>query len=133
MTKLTKNFTLSEFLVSSTAKHKGVENTPSCQEVENIKKLANTMQQLRDYIGKPIIINSGFRSVVVNNLVGGSKTSSHLSGLAADFYVKGVSAKSLADTIDLINIKYDQLIVYPNHVHLGVGGKERQHRFSSGY
>lgn len=133
MTKLTKNFTLSEFLVSSTAKSKGMENTPSCQELENIKKLANTMQQLRDYIGKPIIISSGFRSEVVNSLVGGSNTSSHLSGLAADFYVGGMSAKYLANVIDLINIKYDQLIVYPNHVHLGICGKERQQRFNKNY
>ena len=79
--KLSKNFSLSEFLVTST----GIENIPTKEVIENLRKLCvNVLQPLRDMYGKPIIITSGYRSPEVNKAVGGSKTSGHMLGTAAD-------------------------------------------------
>ena len=79
--KLSKNFSLSEFLVTST----GIDNTPTKEVIDNIQKLVdNVLQPLRELYGKPIIITSGYRSPKVNKAVGGSKTSGHMLGTAAD-------------------------------------------------
>ena len=79
--KLSKNFSLSEFLVTST----GIENIPTKEVIDNIQKLVdNVLQPLRELYGKPIIITSGYRSPKVNKAVGGSKTSGHMLGTAVD-------------------------------------------------
>ena len=79
--KLSKNFSLSEFLVTST----GIENIPTKEVIDNIQKLVdNVLQPLRELYGKPIIITSGYRSPKVNKAVGGSKTSGHMIGTAVD-------------------------------------------------
>lgn len=79
--KLSKNFLLSEMLVTST----GIENVPTNKEIDNMKLLAEKiLQPLREYMNRPIIITSGYRSYEVNKRVGGSKTSAHMTGRAAD-------------------------------------------------
>lgn len=79
--KLSKNFSLNEFLVTST----GIANIPTKEVIENLRKLCvNVLQPLRDMYGKPIIITSGYRSPKVNKAVGGSKTSGHMLGTSAD-------------------------------------------------
>lgn len=79
--QLSKNFRLSEFLVTST----GIANIPTKEVIDNIQKLVdNVLQPLRELYGKPIIITSGYRSPKVNKAVGGSTTSGHMLGTAAD-------------------------------------------------
>lgn len=85
---MTKNFNLSEFQCKGSCKDCGECKMP--QEVyDNIVKLAQQLQLLRDYIGKPININSAYRSLEHNARVGGSKKSQHLLGKASDITIKG--------------------------------------------
>lgn len=83
--KITANFTLEEFLNSSTAKRLGISNIPSREHLENLVLLCKEiLQPIRDSYGAPIFITSGYRCETLNRLVGGEKTSQHLVGEAAD-------------------------------------------------
>lgn len=82
--KKIKYFSLSEFLNSSTAKRLGIDNTPSFEIVDNLNKLADYLDVIREKVGKPILISSGFRCPVLNKAVGGVSNSQHQKGLAAD-------------------------------------------------
>lgn len=86
--KITNNFTLEELTNSSTAKRLGLDNTPNGQETEKLIRLAKEiLQPIRDAWKSPIVINSAFRSEAVNKAVGGSKTSQHKLGEAADITI----------------------------------------------
>lgn len=82
--KKIKYFSLSEFLNSATAKRLGIDNTPSFEVVDNLNKLADYLDVIREKVGKPILISSGFRCPVLNKAVGGVSNSQHQKGLAAD-------------------------------------------------
>ena len=85
---LSKNFTLNELTYSSTAIANKVSNTPGRLELENLKKLCNEiLQPIRDRYGNSIYVNSGYRNPKVNRLVGGSSSSQHIKGEAADITV----------------------------------------------
>ena len=85
---LSKNFTLNELTNSSTANYHNVSNTPDRFALENLTKLCNeVLQPIRDKLGDSIYINSGYRSPMVNRLVGGSSSSQHIKGQAADITV----------------------------------------------
>lgn len=119
-TKLSKNFTLEEMLVSSTAQKYGIDNTPNATVKANMTLLCNKLlQPIRDKYGKSIIVTSGYRCPALNSKVGGAKTSQHVSGQAADInsgdgYKAGGEAryKANAELFDLIYRVggYDQLI-----------------------
>lgn len=83
--KLSKNFTLSEMTSSATAKRLNIDNTPNKNELECLKVLCQTvLQPIRDKRGTAITVTSGYRCEKLNNAVGGSKTSQHRFGQAAD-------------------------------------------------
>lgn len=82
--KKIKYFSLSEFLNSATAKRLHIDNTPSFEVVDNLNKLAEYLDNIREKVGKPILISSGFRCPVLNKAVGGVSNSQHQKGLAAD-------------------------------------------------
>lgn len=82
--KRIKYFSLSEFLNSATAKRLRIDNTPSFEVVDNLNKLADYLDVIREKVGKPILISSGFRCPVLNKAVGGVSNSQHQKGLAAD-------------------------------------------------
>ena len=85
---LSKNFTLSELTYSSTAIANKMYNNPGRLELENLKKLCNNiLQPIRDKYGKSIYVNSGYRNPFVNRVVGGSTSSQHTKGEAADITV----------------------------------------------
>jgi zinc D-Ala-D-Ala carboxypeptidase len=80
------HFALEEFLVSDTADAIGVDNFPSWQVVDNLKRLGETMERIREILGGlPVTVLSGYRSPPVNEAVGGAENSAHLFGLACDF------------------------------------------------
>ena len=80
-----KYFTIKELCKSSTAKQKGIDNTPNSEIVNNLTQLVDyILDPLREKYRKPITVNSGYRCPELNKAVGGSKTSQHLKGLAAD-------------------------------------------------
>ena len=115
--RLTKNFELSEFLINS----KGIDLHPSDTILLNINYLVNiTLQPMRDFFNKPIVITSGYRDENLNKLIGGAKYSSHLSGRAVDFHIikDGISRMPLWTTAFKIYeyIPFTQLIIYPEEI-----------------
>jgi hypothetical protein len=109
--KLTENFSLSEMVKSETALRQNLDNTPSDAEIANLKLLAeNVLQKVRDHYGKGVKVNSGFRHPNVNAAVGGSRTSDHCKGQAADIEIPGVANAELAKWIKE-NLKFTQLIL----------------------
>ena len=108
---LTKNFTLSEMTKSETALRHGMDNTPDQTAISNLQALAfHVLQPVRDHYGTGVKINSGFRHPEVNAKVGGSKTSDHCKGMAADIEIPGVANGDLAEWIKN-NLPFTQLIL----------------------
>ena len=89
-TRISKNFTLDELLYSDTAKQKGIINAPGVDEVCNLCALVHqVLQPLRDAMGEPIKIGSGYRCTKLNKFVGGVCNSQHTRGQAADLCIDG--------------------------------------------
>ena len=108
---LTANFTLSEMVKSETALRHDMDNTPGEAEIENLKRLAEqVLQPVRDHFAKGVKVNSGFRHPEVNAKVGGSKTSDHCKGQAADIEIPGVANADLAKWITE-NLDFTQVIL----------------------
>lgn len=83
--KLTENFTLDEMTASVTAACLGIDNTPRTEEIERLRELCvKILQPLRDRLGSPLRVTSGYRCVTLNRAVGGVKNSQHINGEAAD-------------------------------------------------
>lgn len=108
---LSANFTLKELTKSDTATRLGLDNTPDDAALENLKTLCEkVLQPVRDHFGKSVTVNSAYRSPESNAAVGGSKTSDHCKGMAADIEIPGVANAELAQWI-MDNLKYTQLIL----------------------
>ena len=108
---LSANFTLKELTKSDTATRLGLENSPDEATIENLKLLCQeVLQPIRDHFGKSVTVNSGFRSPESNAAVGGSKTSDHCLGRAADIEIDGIPNPELAQWI-MDNLDYTQLIL----------------------
>jgi zinc D-Ala-D-Ala carboxypeptidase len=112
MTMLTTNFSLHEMIKSETASRRDMDNTPHSDDVvQNLTTLCEqVLQPLRDVYGVGIKVNSGYRSPDVNAAVGGSRTSDHCKGQAADIEIPGVANKDLALYIR-DNFYFTQLIL----------------------
>lgn len=113
--KLSKNFTLGEFLESTTAKKKGINNTPTLVDIYHMQELCTfLLQPIRDAWGKPIKITSGFRCYALNKAVGGAAQSVHMRGWAVDIKPASGSYKEFEDfVVDFLKnseLKYDQVI-----------------------
>lgn len=107
------NFSISELCHSDIATQYKIENKPSIAICDNLLNLIfYVLQPLRDKLGKPIIVTSGYRSKQLNAhpKIKGAANSGHLRGTCADIVVKGISAKELLDIIVKSNIKFTQLI-----------------------
>jgi len=108
--KLSTNFSLSELTKSEAATRLGLDNTPALQIIENLEALVqNILQPVRDKFG-PVVVTSGYRSPEVNKAIGGSATSDHCKGQAADFEVLGKDNRELAIWI-AENMQFTQLIL----------------------
>lgn len=134
-TQITPHFSYRELTRSETARRHGIDNTPSQADLINITYTAHQLEKVRAYLNdkyqKPIaiIVTSCFRSERVNKLVGGSKTSAHRFGLAADCDATGFTSRAFAKEIiemrDKGLIAFDQLILeFPERgdgawVHIG--------------
>ena len=98
--QLTNNFSLAEMVKSETALRHGLDNTPGDTEIANLRLLCEqVLQPLRDAYGRGIKVNSGYRAPDVNAAVGGSRTSDHCKGQAADIEIPGVPNYELAKYI----------------------------------
>ena len=105
---LSEHFTLEELIATS---HREFDNTPNATEIANLTRLAATLEQVKTLLGgKPVMINSGFRSKQVNDSVGSKDTSQHRIGCAADIRVPGRTPNEVVKAIIASDIGYDQLI-----------------------
>jgi hypothetical protein len=107
---LSANFTDKELTRSDTALRLGIDNTPDAETLKNLKLLCEkVLQPVRDHFGS-VTVNSGFRSLATNIATGGSKTSDHCLGRAADIEIPGIPNAELAQWI-MDNLEYTQLIL----------------------
>jgi putative chitinase len=105
---LSKHFTLEELTHTD---HREYDNTPNSSEINNLKRLADLLEKVKTLLdGKPIMVNSAFRSAEVNAAVGSKDTSQHRVGCAADIRVPGLTPDEVVKAIIASGIKYDQLI-----------------------
>lgn len=107
---LSEHFTLEELTASETAARNDWDNTPNGTEIANLVRLANLLEDVRKILGKPITINSGFRSKKVNDAVGSKDSSQHRIGCAADIRVAGMTPSQVCEAIKASDIQFDQLI-----------------------
>lgn len=141
MSRLSKNFTLSELLISQTAARHGIDNYPTVPHQANLQRLAaGLLQPVRDLLGVPILISSGYRSETLNTKIKGSKTSAHSIGFAADFTAPSYGdphqiVTALAHLLPKHGIKFDQLILEfynpktgQGWVHIGLYNRAMQQR-----
>ena len=109
-----KYFTMNELTASATAKRLGIPNVPTWREAENLRLLVeNVLDPLREAWGAPIIVTSGYRSKMLNEMVGGASNSQHTTGMAAD--IRTLSAlpqdnERLFDLARCMDLPFDQLI-----------------------
>lgn len=109
--QLTENFSLAEMIKSETALRNGLDNTPGDAEIENLRTLCEQiLQPIRTAYGRGVKVNSGFRHPNVNAAVGGSRTSDHCKGQAADIEIPGIPNADLAQYI-ADNFEFTQLIL----------------------
>lgn len=105
---MTEHFTLAELTATS---HRQFDNTPNETELANLQKLAEFLEQVKTTLdGKPIMINSAFRSKQVNDSVGSKDTSQHRLGYAADFKVPGMTPDQVVRAIIASDLQFDQII-----------------------
>ena len=109
--KLSNNFNLVEFTKSQTAERKGIANNPNQLQIFAMESLChNILERVRSAFGKPVMINSGYRSPELCEAIGSKPTSQHCDGEAADIEIYGVSNYDLAKYIEN-NLNFDQLIL----------------------
>lgn len=119
-TMITTHFSLHEWTFSETAIKHNIDNTPNFHIIANITITSNVLEKIRASLGVPIKISSGYRCEALNKAVGGSKTSAHVQGYAADIKVVGMSSYELVEAVLKMGIKFDQLINEPTWVHIGL-------------
>ena len=111
--QLTTHFTLEELIASQNASRLGIDNYPGVAQIQNLKYLAESLELVRDLLGHPIHVSSGFRSVELNAnpAVGGQKTSAHMDGLAADIECHAFGTPlEICRAIAASEIPFDQII-----------------------
>lgn len=116
-------FTTEEMTKSQTAELYHIDNTPTEKVIGNLKKVMYILDMTRIYIGKPILINSGYRCEKLNEMVGGVPKSMHTKGLAADFRTK--EKEDINTMFEFLrknqkDFKIKELIKYKNFIHMGV-------------
>jgi zinc D-Ala-D-Ala carboxypeptidase len=107
---LSEHFSLAELTVSDIGARNGWDNTPNASEIANLVRLAEMLEQVRTVLGKPILVNSAFRSKQVNDGVGSKDSSQHRIGCAADIRVPGMNPDEVCRAIIGAKLPYDQII-----------------------
>ena len=116
-------FTIKEMIKSQTAESQHIDNTPTKEVAENLKKVMYILDMVRVHMGKPIFVNSGYRCKKLNEMVGGVQKSMHTKGLAADFRTNRV--EDVEEIYNFLNERREkfqikELIKYNHFVHMAV-------------
>jgi putative chitinase len=117
--QISEHFTLDEAIRSQIAHRYGIDNVPHAAVLENMKAAALHMEQVRDFLGHPIHVDSWYRSEALNKAAGGSLTSAHMRGWAIDFvcYAFG-SPLDICRAIEASGLQFDRLIFEGSWVHI---------------
>ncbi len=106
---MTPHFTLAELTHTD---HRTLDNTPTPGEVANLTRLAALLERVKVALGgKPVLVNSAFRSAAVNAAVGSKDTSQHRLGCAADIRVPGMTPRQVVEACIAAKIEFDQIIL----------------------
>lgn len=130
--KLTEHFSMAEFTVSNTGERLGIDNTPNSAALRaNITRTAQLLERIRELLGAPIVITSGYRCPALNKAVGGVPFSAHVEGLAADIIVPGFGVpydvcRAIEQNISEFGI--DQLIYEHTWCHVGLNSNAPRHQ-----
>ena len=121
---MTPHFSLAELTHTD---HRSLDNTPNSAELANLQRLAEFLETVKTTLGgKPIMINSAFRSKAVNDAVGSKDTSQHRLGLACDFRVPGMTPDAVVRTLLKARVRFDQLIrEYDAWTHISISDNPR--------
>ena len=122
-TKMAIYFTIEEMTKSQTAKQNHIDNTPTKEVIDNLKKVMYVLDIVRAHIGKPILVNSGYRCKKLNEMVGGTQNSMHTKGLAADIRTREKEDMNIMYEFLKENrkkLKIIELINYKTFIHVGV-------------
>ena len=122
---LSEHFTLAELTATN---HRQFDNTPNDAEMGNLVLLAELLEKVKAFLnGKPIMVNSAFRSKAVNDSVGSKDTSQHRTGCAADIRVPGMTPDQVVKAIIAAGLPYDQLIrEFDAWTHISIADKPRR-------
>lgn len=123
-----KHFSLNEFLVSGAAKRAGIDMNPSPAVEKNIRALVgNVLDPLREALGRPVVVTSGYRPLLVNRMVGGADSSQHVYGEAADIVVPGMHPRDVCKKAIELGLPFDQLIQeFGEWTHVSFGPRNRR-------
>jgi len=126
--QLSPHFSLAQLTYSETAEHDGIDNTPPPEVLGNLERLALGLEDVQALLGAPLEISSGYRCAALNEVVGGSVTSQHLLGQAADIACTAFgSPMEVARAIQASAIPFDQCILeYGRWVHLSFSDAPRR-------
>ena len=135
MTKLSEHFTLEELTFSATAQRKQIDNKPPAEVLDNMKRLAAGLEEVRAALGnKPMRINSGYRSPKLNRAVGGARLSAHMAGYAADFVCPEFgSPLKIVKALAATGIQFDKLIQEGTWVHISFAPEARRQLLTAHY
>ncbi|MBR4856008.1 MAG: peptidase M15 [Bacteroidaceae bacterium] len=138
MGTISKNFSYHEFEQSEAARQYRIMNIIGTPEIRDAVKglVINLLQPLRDKVGRPLNISSGYRCAELNRKVGGVPTSQHCKGEAADVWCATLTPYQLARVVLENGIPYDQMILYPSFVHLSYrkdGEQRKQLLYNASY
>lgn len=128
MTWTSRYFSRAELTASDTATRRGIKNDPPADVLAKLQDTAERMDHVREVLGKPIIVSSGYRSPALNKVIGGSNTSHHTLGYAVDFTCPGFGTPlDVARHIRDAGIRFDQLIYeFGSWVHISFAPQMRR-------
>ena len=118
---MTEHFTLEELTFTN---HRELDNTPNEVQIHQLNRLANFLETVRALLGKPILVDSAFRSPEVNHAVGSTSVSQHLKGCAADIRVPGMTPAQVVKAVYKAKLPYDQLILELGWTHISIPNTE---------
>lgn len=126
-------FSIDELAHSNTARSRRIDNTPNADAESEMQRLIdNVLDPLREYVGSPIHVSSGYRGSELNRAVGGVSNSIHKTGRAADITSRTMNASQLFNYIVKSDVLFDRAALYPTFVHIEVppiGQKARRQIF----
>ena len=123
MTQLSEHFSYEELTHTD---HRELDNTPNTEELDNLTRLAEFLEKVKVVLGgKPVMINSAFRSKAVNDAVGSKDTSQHRIGCAADIRIPGMTPDQVVKSVIASDLQYDQVIrEFDRWTHISIPNKK---------